>query len=110
MDCCQESHPICRQHQSSFKPSRLVDLSPPEAKQQSITARIQFKSNLCDLPDGVEYAALSYCWGGSMPEESKTTTQNLSSRVLSGIREASLPFSFRDAMANTQQHKQRYLW
>jgi len=45
-----------------------------------------------------------------MPEETKTTTQNLSSRVLSGIPEASLPLTIRDAMAFTRRLGLRYLW
>jgi hypothetical protein len=98
---CQQYH---QHHCTSpkaeyYNPKRLIDVGGPVPR---LANRDELETRQ------VEYAALSYCWGSSMPEAAKTTTSNL------GLQERSLtqmlPRTFHDAIEICRGLGIPYLW
>ncbi|KAK5655737.1 hypothetical protein OQA88_5274 [Cercophora sp. LCS_1] len=93
---CETSHK-CRPPPTGPPPTRLIDLTSLP------TLRIITASPSQPL----QYAALTYCWGG--PQPSSTTTSNLSTRQ-AGFPLSSLPQTLIDAITTTANLSIPYLW
>lgn len=96
---CENTHQDCLVKDSTFCPTRLLDLSG-----DTMTSSVRLV-----LPGNVNrsYAALSYCWGGRDP--SLTTHQNIKKR-LDCIPFKELPKCYQDAVCLLRRLHIRYLW
>ncbi|EXA31685.1 hypothetical protein FOVG_17007 [Fusarium oxysporum f. sp. pisi HDV247] len=103
LNICDGIHVDCVAVGPPFLPTRLIDLGVPE---ENDSPRL-----VCLPPSSTQlrYIALSYCWGGSMPEHVKTKTTNLILRTRNGGL-PHLPRTLTDAMDITQKLGVRYLW
>jgi hypothetical protein len=102
IDRCNRKHDECgairrRLHQKN--PSRLIRVS--ELNTENIIICVP------DHDDPVDYAALSYCWGGDQP--SQTTSANLERR-LRGFSLEELPPTIKDAVSITIGLGLQYIW
>jgi hypothetical protein len=103
---CLQSHSICNHKQRqesarSFLPTRLVDVQQPSH------VHLVISDDVVDPDWG--YAALSYCWGDSMPESGRTTRSSLAAR-LQYIDAEQLPKTLREAVEVTRSLSIKYLW
>ncbi|KAK4168150.1 heterokaryon incompatibility protein 6 [Cladorrhinum sp. PSN259] len=98
---CKETHgDACRPPPSGpgRLPARLIDVSDGD------------NLKICETGGSngeLEYAALSYCWGG--PQEFQTETASLTHRE-AGFSVADLPQTIQDAVKLTQRIGLQYLW
>lgn len=98
---CQKSHKHCAaQQKGHFFPTRLLDL-----RKSSIRL---VNSHDLKASDG-GYAALSYCWGSTIPESGKTTSKTLQTHR-EGIDYALLPRTLREAIAVTRSLGLPFMW
>jgi hypothetical protein len=102
IDRCNRKHDGCgtirrRLHQKN--PSRLIRVNGSNT--DNITICVP------DHDDPVDYAALSYCWGGD--QQSKTTSENLERR-LRGFSLEELPSTMKDAVSITIGLGLQYIW
>lgn len=103
----EESEPKQRILDVTTSPSRLIDVSPLDLKDESIDDSVV---KLIDVSDSCpRYITLSHCWGGTLTPEHCTMTDNLAARKL-GIAFDSLPCTFQDAITITRRLGIRYLW
>lgn len=99
---CLRGHRACvPQDRPPFLPTRLIDVSFFPALRLINTHALR--------TEPVRFAALSYCWGNSMPEEGKTTLANLGARQRS-IDYETLPKTLRDAIEVTRSLEIPYVW
>jgi hypothetical protein len=105
LETCDGGHPACRaiEEELGYVPSRLVDSASTltlqigeghQPSRYSMRAAADFRSS---GEASIRYAALSYCWGKSMPESVKTMTTNLADRQENGFAVDDLPRTLRDA-------------
>jgi hypothetical protein len=100
---CNREHDECgairrRLHQKN--PSRLIRVS--ELNTENIIICVP------DHDDPVDYAALSYCWGGD--QQSTTTTSANLARRLRGFSLDELPPTIKDAVSITIGLGLQYIW
>ena len=102
MKDCLSNHPECQRfsEQSSFLPTRVLDLGHPEDDQPP-------KLHISHPEDRASYAALSHRWGSTKPVI--TTLNNLSKRIYQ-IPYSEMSKTFQDAIAITKTLGIRYLW
>jgi Heterokaryon incompatibility protein (HET) len=96
--CCAE-HKVCTAQATGFVPTRLICLG-----QSNEDLRI------CEsIPtnEGITWAALSHCWGGSQPY--KLQRANLP-RLKQHINSSDLPATFCNAIEVARELGLRYLW
>jgi hypothetical protein len=104
-----ETHPECGVPDSSYVPSRLIDVGGKEGLSK-LRLILTVDHRIPGIPAAEsKYVALSYCWGLSMPTGGMTTTKSRISH-LKGIPFDSLPHSIRDAVTITRELGVRYLW
>jgi len=96
---CTEKHPDCKHEDESLLPSRVIDVGTSDGHE---TPRLR----PCSEERG-HYVTLSHCWGLSNPTR---TTAACYQNYLEGISLASLPRTYRDAIAVTRGLGIRYLW
>ena len=105
---CDLAHDECGslslQQFAGIKPSYLLGV------QASKDSSVVWLVNTSYLPDRVQYAALSYVWGGSQPYS--TTKANLHDYIYSrqGINLADLGRTIQDAVKVTRKLGMAYLW
>ncbi|KAF3771222.1 HET-domain-containing protein, partial [Cryphonectria parasitica EP155] len=101
-ECCQH-HASCRDAvgTSRFRPTRLVDVGPPDGSQQ---LRLSLKTG---DDSAVQYLALSYCWGTSNVYK---LTSNTAGEMSRGFPASKLPQTLQDAVNACRKLKQRYIW
>lgn len=103
---CNESH-NCTRHNSKSKvafPSRLLEIRKSDLDILRLVCPKQ--------RDGVEYAALSHCWGKLTDENKRqfcTADDNIQER-LKGFTFSELPKTFQDAIRVTRELGIQYLW
>jgi hypothetical protein len=96
---CLQHHPLrdaCihpRNGPLPYCPKRLIDV-------RNSIPRLVLKGTL-EATGQIEYATLSYCWGGSMPESGKTKSGTLALH-LESLDLGLLPRTFRDAIEIAQ--------
>lgn len=84
-------------------PSRLLDLSSPDGQRITLV-------DTKPLSHTVRYIALSHTWGSSSQSSSiLTTTTDTVEHRKRGIKHASLPANFRDAVTVARAFHVRYL-
>ncbi|KAL5093970.1 hypothetical protein Trisim1_009442 [Trichoderma cf. simile WF8] len=106
---CFTTHAECQQLQNSNRPSngslqgprRLLHLSGKATHPQ---VRLQENSSSSNF---VEYAALSYCWGGDQPVKLK---ENLVKSWMKDIPYDQFPQTIKDAIQVTMALDLEYLW
>jgi hypothetical protein len=99
---CTEDHTDCKELRRNLcqqYPTRLIDVGNTHSKNIRICSTIH-KSN-------VQYAALSYCWGGE--QESKTVAARLEERCREFPLEE-LSRTIQDAVVTTRRLRLQYLW
>ncbi|KAE8361751.1 heterokaryon incompatibility protein-domain-containing protein [Aspergillus caelatus] len=99
---CDQNHPDCRADGSNHHPERVISVRQDDAN------RLQ----LHELECGVEYVALSYCWGNKSQEQKPylTTDENFQRRKDEGFNYNDLPKLFQDAITVTRELGKTYLW
>ncbi|KAK7189182.1 HET-domain-containing protein [Paraphaeosphaeria sporulosa] len=94
LEACLHNHQECSRPDSTFTPTRLVQISP--------------ECRLCEMGTQVEpYAALSYCWGG---DQVFKTTMQMRPRYLDTIDSTQLPQTLQDAIYVAQHLGLNYIW
>lgn len=115
-DNCQNSHSECSHLSARPLPTRVLDVSMLPGRNQMLGKhqgwRDQFQGENCKLLQTSKgqigrYAALSYCWGASLP--STTTTTNLRDHE-SAIRFDILPRTLQDAIMIVRYLSIGYIW
>ncbi|KAF2498733.1 HET-domain-containing protein, partial [Lophium mytilinum] len=98
---CDQGHSQCKKPDSTFLPTRLLDVGVASSKQ----TRLVLSTDI----EAVEasYVALSHCWGPSKPLV--TTSSNISQFQVD-IPASSLPQTFEDAIEVTRLLGKRHLW
>lgn len=100
VDNCVRNHRLCVT--DSFVPKRLLDVAKAKDSVFLVEQTAETTST-----SGVQYIALSHCWGKHM--SIKTTSETYAAH-LGGIAIASLPTTFRDAVSIARSLCIRYLW
>lgn len=95
---CLDKHATCRNHQSNFRPTRLLEIGSEEAARVIITQRQQTSS---------PYATLSHCWGKTIPL--KLLRDNYS-QLCSNILIKKLPTSYQEAIRVCRRFGFSFLW
>ncbi|KAF2807000.1 HET-domain-containing protein, partial [Mytilinidion resinicola] len=98
---CDRGHSHCKKPDSTFMPTRLLDVGIPSCKQ----VRLVLSTDPGSARDN--YVALSHCWGPSKPLI--TTSANIS-QFQAEIPSTTLPQTFDDAIKITRLLGIRYLW
>jgi hypothetical protein len=96
--CLEEQSP----EQSSFIPTRTIDVGPPDGTQEP--RLVVHPTNSASFP----WVTLSHCWGGSSPLT--TNAETLREWTDSGIPMLLLPPTFRDAVSITRRLGYRHIW
>jgi Heterokaryon incompatibility protein (HET) len=97
---CKETHTICEKNSGTI-PIRLLEIST--VKNEIDTIRIR---NTLDL-GRVEYATLSYCWGG---DQLVKCLRSPITSLMAGISISRLPQSISDAVSVCQALSIGFLW
>ena len=97
---CLQSHESCGSNVMPALPTRLLDL---QADATSAGVRLHVPASGATG----QYAALSYCWGGSY--NLRTTSENLTTHM-DFIPDSDLPLTVLDAVRFVRQLGIRYLW
>ncbi|KAK4107073.1 HET-domain-containing protein [Canariomyces notabilis] len=100
---CHSGHQNCPKHQTTFMPTRLIDLRSLE----NGCARLHAPTPADVTKYAAKYAALSYCWG---PYNHMTTTKASLSDRINAIHIHSLPQSIQDAISVTRGLDIWFLW
>lgn len=100
---CADQHESCSSSrtQDKYHPTRLLDLKI--SGDVSNIRLIETDNMMCDEP----YAALSHCWGGSIPVVLKEETLQY---LKEGVNLLDLPKTFRHAVALVRSLDIQYLW
>lgn len=110
LSTCENCHGSCNDAspgaQTSFLPTRLIDIAAFGASGAGDVV-LRDTSDIIDA-SSVRYIALSYCWGGLVPE-SQTTHQTLQEGK-TRIPCDTLPRTFQDAADFASRLGIRYLW
>jgi hypothetical protein len=101
--CEEESSPLYAPPKSL--PSRVLDVGTPLDCNDCNEVRLIETRNVGPS----RYVILSHCWGGQVPEDSKTTSATLRKRFKS-IPIHTLTTNFRDSIRLTRFLGERYLW
>lgn len=100
LETCESSHPRCRLRNSSFFPTRILDVGTRQGDRIKLYEP-HFRGN------HGRYTTLSHCWGESQPV--KTTLATLQERKRE-IPWFSLPRTFQDAITITRRRGIQYIW
>ncbi|KAF6814607.1 HET domain-containing protein [Colletotrichum plurivorum] len=99
---CLDKHPQCRlRGNQSFTPRRLVEIS----KRQNSTELRLVQTRETKVP--LEYAALSYCWGG---DQSLKLLSHNAKQLSRNLPLNALPATIRDAVTVCAVLEVSYLW
>ncbi|KAI1108039.1 HET-domain-containing protein [Nemania sp. NC0429] len=102
-------HSACRAGDTSWYPTRLLDISGIE-ETGKVFLTVTEQTDHTSL-DRSKYITLSHCWGIWGAKELPVLTRaNIDGRVSDGMDLSSLPPTFRDAMEIAGWFKVRWLW
>ncbi|KAF2276949.1 HET-domain-containing protein, partial [Westerdykella ornata] len=96
---CVAKHKRCPENESVELPTRLVEVSPPDAPK---SARLRTTGG-----ETGSYATLSYCWGG--PQPFQTVTDSFADYSTT-LPYSNLPRTILDAFEVTRRLGLRYIW
>jgi hypothetical protein len=99
---CLQRHASCRTQRQghAFLPTRLLDVGGTSNSLVCLREHVSPTT-------GVQYAALSHCWGNSQPT---TLIKSTADSLKDGIAIKSLPKTFQDAIVVTRSMKCKFLW
>jgi len=102
---CGRDHRCCTQmaQQSTYRPARLIDLGV------DFDFKRAYLVESTSVDPLVEYLALSYCWGTSMPDAAKTTRATLAENKVR-LKRGKLPRTFRHFFEIARCLNVRYIW
>jgi len=100
---CHDNHSCSPAQDSSFRPTRLVQVDIWEGKY----ALKLVQGEAVQEPD--RYLTLSHCWGANMPSSAKTLASTLQDNLVS-IPWEGLTQTFRDAVAMTERLGYTHIW
>jgi hypothetical protein len=92
--------PVFDQYASTHVPKRLIEIISEQGR-----LYLQLKETVPTEP--LQYACLSYCWGGPQPV---TTTKATLHQRMKGIGFASLPKTLQDVVAVTHELGLSLIW
>lgn len=95
---CNKKHPECSNYRRDFTPLRLLRVS-----REGVHDKVTLESP----KELVQYATLSYCWGGD--QRFKTTSKTFAS-AQKGLPSKVLPETIQDAIRVTRDLGVEYLW
>jgi hypothetical protein len=99
LSACHMHHEACKRAKDSDMPSYILEITNTATSDPCL--------RLLSAPPCVDYAALSYCWGGDQPI--KTTASTITD-FTTDIAYSRLPKTLRDAVIATQKLGLRFLW
>lgn len=99
---CETNHKTCAR-EAGFLPTRLIGVGTVADPKLCLVLGADVKSA------DKRYIALSHCWGLSMPDSGKTTSQTLKDHLVS-ISPSNLPRTFQDFVENTRRLAVPYVW
>ena len=100
IDLCAEGHPSCPHAQTSFRPTRLIDVGTAEYPNIRLCERTEVAAQ-------AKYTTLSYCWGTATCFTLKeANVGDVKHSILYDI----LPKTIRDAIIVTRDLDVQYLW
>ncbi|KAJ0122253.1 HET-domain-containing protein [Diaporthe amygdali] len=99
---CRE-HPNCATRDSSFRPTRLLDVGDPSSIKNP---RLNIKENDAGP---VQYLALSHCWGTNV-KSFYMLTKETEAELARGVHIETLSQTFQDAVKVCRKLKKRYIW
>ncbi|KAJ2987184.1 hypothetical protein NUW58_g4646 [Xylaria curta] len=103
------AHSSCQAGNSSWYPTRLLDLSNIKETGKVLLEVTELTDN--SSADRGEYITLSHCWGTWGAKELPVlTTSNIDERVINGMEISSLPPTFKDAIEVAGWYNIRWLW
>ena len=100
IDLCLEGHPGCPRVQTSFRPSRLIDVGTAGHPTIRLCERTEVAAQ-------AKYTTLSYCWG---PAPSFTLKETNLRDLKHSISYDVLPKTIQDAIIVTRDLDVQYLW
>lgn len=104
INSCKASHARCQVQESSWLPSRLLDVGPPDGSELPRLVEMLSANSQGD------YAALSHMWGDmNVRPPLRTLVSNYDDMKI-GIPIPGLPKNFVQAMIVTRKLGLRYLW
>ena len=106
---CSDNHPFCNAHSQAALPKRLIEVRYESEHQDLIRLIDDTASN---IPQGTNYAALSYCWGNDLVVRSAMLSMNKANlaELTLGFSFSRLPTVFCDAVTTTRSLGISYLW
>ena len=101
---CMTAHEKCQRPSLSF-PLRLIDAGCDEG--ESDIASLRLTKELLESTTGIQYVALTYCWGKA---PALVTTKATLGKHFKGIELRKMPTVLRDAVVVTRACGLRFLW
>ncbi|KAK6607704.1 short-chain dehydrogenase [Botrytis cinerea] len=96
---CSEDHDECPDMDDKPLPTRVIDVGSDDREPRLVSTNHQMG----------KFIALSHCWGGSVADKAKLTTEN-AELFKSEIPMSALPANFVDAILITRSLGLEYLW
>lgn len=98
---CRNRHDVCNNSMDARMPTYLVEIldDPTSASDPAL--------RLVHQPSGVDYAALSYCWGGD--QRVKLTLSTIA-EFTGAVQYSQLPKTLQDAVITAQMLGLKFLW
>ena len=108
LNTCVSQHKACgEERDTAFLPNRLVEVNEVEGQLQP---RLVSTSDWSADMRGLNYFALSYCWGTGRGKTVAKTTRDTLLPFHDGISMEALPKTFRDAMQVVRSLGYSYIW
>lgn len=104
---CETQHEACSKPDRSFVPSRLLRLQLDSDGQILVKLEMDAATGRRGTTNGLEYTALSYCWGGTQELELNAGSEE---KLTCGIHASSLPATLRDAVLFTWNLGLHFIW
>lgn len=104
---CETDHTACSKPDRSFVPSRLLRLQPGSDSQIFVILETDPAAKWHGATGGLEYLALSYCWGGAQELQLNAKSEEDLTR---GIHVSSLPLTLRDAVLVAWDLGLHFVW
>ncbi|KAH7413481.1 heterokaryon incompatibility protein-domain-containing protein, partial [Cadophora sp. MPI-SDFR-AT-0126] len=101
VDVCQTQHKKCPGSKLPLLPARVIKVGDNKLGDN-------FQLHISRTNERGDYAALSYCWGGS--QSVTLTTSSIESCLGGQLAASSLPQTIQDAIFTTQRLGFKYLW
>ncbi|KAK6858276.1 hypothetical protein PG995_005975 [Apiospora arundinis] len=98
---CHNRHDVCNKSMDSRMPTYLIEILDDPISASDPVLRLVYR------PPGVDYAALSYCWGGD--QKVKLTLSTIA-EFTGAVQYSLLPKTLQDAVITAQMLGLKFLW